>query len=78
MHAALPLAAPFGVAPGVARRAGLAALAIDLAALASARRGRAHAVGAKFVWTVVVALPPLPGAAEFALGRGRRARPTLA
>ena len=65
-------AAPLEVSDAV-RRAGLAALAIDVVALASVWRSRAHSVKAKLLWTVLVALLPVLGAAAwFVLGRERR------
>lgn len=73
-HAAFaPLAAlPFSLE--YARRAALAALVIDLAALVSVWRSRGHSLKARLVWTALVGLLPVVGAgAWFVLGRERRA-----
>ena len=67
--------ATWGVSSDAIRRAGLTALVIDLLALASLWRSRAHSVKAKLVWTVIVAAFPVVGAiAWFLLGRERRRR----
>lgn len=65
--------APFGVPADYLRRAGALALAIDLFALASLWRSRTHSRKAKLVWTALVAVLPVLGAAAwFLLGRERR------
>jgi hypothetical protein len=52
---------------------GVVALILDVAALASIWKGRKHAMRAKLIWTVMVAVLPLLGAvAWFALGREPR------
>ena len=54
---------------------GIIALILDVAALASIWRGRKHALRAKVIWTILVAILPLFGAiAWFALGREPRPR----
>ena len=54
---------------------GVVALILDLAALTSIWRGRKHALRAKIIWTIMVAVLPLLGAiAWFALGREPRPR----
>jgi hypothetical protein len=51
----------------------VAAIAADVAALASIWRSRAHSTKAQTIWTIIVLLVPLAGAAAWAfLGRERR------
>ena len=51
------------------------ALILDVAALTSIWKGRKHALRAKIIWTIMVAILPLLGAiAWFALGREPRPR----
>ena len=51
----------------------IVALLLDIAALTSIWKGRKHALRAKIIWTIMVALLPLLGAvAWFALGREPR------
>lgn len=66
--AAVPLSFPVEYV----RRAALAALVVDVAALASVWRSHAHSLKARLVWTALVALLPVVGAAAwFVLGRER-------
>ncbi len=58
------------------RRAGFTALVIDVLALVSVWRSRAHSLKARLVWTAIVALFPVLGAvAWFVLGREKRDSP---
>lgn len=51
------------------------ALILDVAALTSIWKSRKHAMRAKIIWTIMVAILPLLGAiAWFALGREPRPR----
>jgi hypothetical protein len=71
--------APFGIRSDYLRRAGLATLVIDLLALVSIWRSRGHSLKAKLVWTALVAVLPVVGAAAwFVLGRERRGTGTRA
>jgi hypothetical protein len=66
-------ALPFDVPTDYLRRAGLAALLIDLVALTSIWRSRKHSLKARLVWTAIVAfVPVLGGLGWFLLGRERR------
>jgi hypothetical protein len=67
------LAIPLHMPADYLRRAGAVALAIDLLALASLWRSRKHSLKAKLVWTAIIALLPVLGAAAWVvLGRERR------